>query len=947
MGCRAVFFVFTLLNLLCAGALQQIQAQRVKASFSGAARLFVQNNGQLRDQHNQPNPSVRYLYLDDRFRMHFRSDGFSYELLSIERPFLGRDEAVMQPQSADEPEPFIVRSHRVDVVFAGMNASCRLRALRPAETVFHYYLAPVSNHRYEFVPAYGMLVYEQVYPGIDLVFSAPDERNRMPRYEFVVRPGADPSLIAWNYSGATSLEVRTDGAFRISTPLGEITESAPRFFADFARPLPGGAFAFQGSQRTFSCPDYDKDGMLLIDPNIVWGTYYGGAGGDEPVEIYATKNQQVFVCGHTVSLQFIATSGAHQTTFAGGVYDYYLAKFNQSGKVSWATYFGGNDKDYCFAGALDPLENFFIAGNTESNGMATAGAHKTTISGTAADNLIAKFQSNGTLLWSTYYGGAGSENIRSMISDAAGYLYIAGTTYSDTGIATPGAFQTVKHNYDDGFLAKFTPGGQLVWGTYVGDSGVDRFHAITMDLFGHIYAAGTTSSKKGIATPGVHQTVYGGSTADAFLCKFDTGGHRLWCTYYGGQGEDRTRGLETDSAGTVFLAGFTNSDSAIATPGSLQPYRSVQAPGSTNEDNYLVRFDSSGMRLWGTFYGGVAMENLWGADIDRKNKFFYVVGSTNSPTNIAYGNAMQPVKNTAADGFLAKFRFDGFPEWATYWGGPVGQQFEDVDVDTSGFIYALGRPTAGDMLVTPGTHQSVFQGGYSETIVYKFSPFETCYDAFEPNESLFAAAPAPAYPIGSTTIYGVNGCIPDSLDQDWFLVKPSATYPHLRFIVRDATVNYDLALYDAFGYLIHQTGNSGSVPDTLTINNLPVLDFYLQIIHNDTLFDAMNCYRLQIMYSDTALPGGIVYTSTHSLQNLGWLYPNPARDWVQVPADQFPAEGNWGLFSLSGRLMDAGTIDGHLQGSSLRIPIAHLPSGLYVVQVLGPSQMQFYKFMKD
>lgn len=932
-----------LLALLILSA-NQLPAQLL--SFTSGSKLFIQNNGQVRDQQGRLNDAVQFLYVDDRFRIQFRADGFSYELLSVDQPFTGLSEAYALQQNELQPAPVTMRSHRIDVQFAGMSAYCRLRAQRRDSASFHYYLAPVTENRYEHVPAYRQLVYEHVYPGIDLIFYAPDAATRTPRYEFSVRPGADPSLIGWSYAGATSLELLPEGSFRIATPLGEINETRPLCFTDFNEPLAGAAFAFQGKVRTFAIPEYDRSKPLLIDPNIIWGTYYGGAGGDEPSEIYVGKSGAVYIAGHTVSLQFIATSGAHQSTFAGGVYDYYLAKFNSVGKLSWGTYFGGNDKDYCFAATVDPSENIFIAGNSESQGLATAGAHKTTISGTSADNLIAKFASNGTLLWSTYYGGSGSENLRGIVCDAAGYLYVAGTTYSDTGIATPGAFQTVKHNYDDGVLAKFSPGGKLVWGSYIGDSGVDRFHVITLDHFGHVYVAGTTSSKNGIATPGAHQTVYGGNVSDAYLCKFDTSGKRIWCTYYGGAGEDRTRGLETDSTGSVFLAGFTNSDTGIATPGCLQPQWSDPGGGGTAEDNFLVRFDSSGLRLWGTYYGGIAMENLWGADIDEKNKFFYVVGSTNSPGKMVYGHAMQPVKNAAADCFIAKFNFDGFPDWGTYWGGPVGQQFEDVDVDESGFIYVIGRPTAGDMLVTPGTHQSVFQGGYSETIVYKFSPFAECYDVFEPNESLTQSKLAPAYPLGSAFIYGVNGCIPDSADKDWFLITPNAASPHIQIIISEMTVNYDLAIYDAYGYVFFQSDNEGLLPDTITLNNLPQMNFYLQIIHNDTVFDPINCYRLQVMYSDTLIPGGSVYTAIAPTHGAVSLYPNPVSDRLYLPSLHSYGAYSWAVYSLSGRLLQSGTVPLAPEGT-VSIFVADLLPGAYLLRLFGREQNLSFRFVKQ
>src|SRR4029077_20422258 len=121
-----------------------------------------------------------------------------------------------------------------------------------------------------------------------------------------------------------------------------------------------------------------------------------------------------------------------------------------------------------------------------------------------------------------------AENMRNVVADATGNLYLAGVTSSESDIASPGAYQDSLGGFDDGLLAKFTSGGNRVWSTYYGDSGVDRFHVLSLDLYGHVYAGGTCSSVTGIASAGAHQTIYGGDSADAFLVKFDTNGVFDW-----------------------------------------------------------------------------------------------------------------------------------------------------------------------------------------------------------------------------------------------------------------------------------------------------------------------------------------------------------------------------------------------------------------------------------
>ena len=142
-----------------------------------------------------------------------------------------------------------------------------------------------------------------------------------------------------------------------------------------------------------------------------------------------------------------------------------------------------------------------------------------------------------------------------------------------------------------------------LWGTYYGDAVFDQDHSCATDATGNVYLAGYTNSNTGtiIATVGAHQAVYGGfNSQDAFLVKFNSNGVRQWGTYYGGTGTDLGLCCATDATGNVYLTGRTssNGNAIIATAGAHQ---TVLGGG---QDAFLVKFNSSGVRQWGTYYGG-------------------------------------------------------------------------------------------------------------------------------------------------------------------------------------------------------------------------------------------------------------------------------------------------------------------------------------------------------
>ncbi|MEO6302628.1 MAG: hypothetical protein ABIP51_05610, partial [Bacteroidia bacterium] len=216
-------------------------------------------------------------------------------------------------------------------------------------------------------------------------------------------------------------------------------------------------------------------------------------------------------------------------------------------------------------------------------------------------------------LWATYYGGAMRELPTNVVTDAAGNVYMGGETMSAnlTSIATTGVQQTLYGgtggNWGDAFLVKFNASGVRQWGTYYGGPQNDFANYVCVDATGNVYMAGGTSSYSTvIATPGSHQPVQGGGfagpgTSDAYLVKFDPNGVRIWGTFYGGVGVEWAYSCATDVGGNVYMCGATSTPSgaAIATPGCQQPIM------GGNIDGFIVKFTSAGVRLWGSFYGGV------------------------------------------------------------------------------------------------------------------------------------------------------------------------------------------------------------------------------------------------------------------------------------------------------------------------------------------------------
>ncbi len=249
---------------------------------------------------------------------------------------------------------------------------------------------------------------------------------------------------------------------------------------------------------------------------LQWRINYGGTG-TENVYGCATDGNNVYITGSTTSTAGIATAEAYQTVYAGGSSDAYLAKFSSTGILLWATYYGGENTDIGESCTVDGSGNVYLAGQTlSSSGIASASAQQTFYSGNR-DAFLVKFNSSGARQWGTYLGGAGSDAGFACAVDGNGFVYLAGTTSSNTLYFNG----LTNHFTGGGFLAKYDNTGNLQWNTYYGGAG-DQIRNVAIADNCIIYVAGTTSLTTGVATAGAHQTIYGGDPSDAFLVKITT-----------------------------------------------------------------------------------------------------------------------------------------------------------------------------------------------------------------------------------------------------------------------------------------------------------------------------------------------------------------------------------------------------------------------------------------
>lgn len=183
---------------------------------------FLENKGQVRDEQGRPVDAVRFTAHSNSSKLFFMPDRIAHVFYTIEGPAARYEPG--KGVSSKELDQTRLRYQRVDMELVGANKNVNLRAEGLLPGVTNFFTASAGPDGITGVRSFSTIIYENVYPNIDLVLKV---RGKGMKAEFIVRPGGDPSLIKLRYTGAERIDATADGGYRIVTNLGTMTEDAP------------------------------------------------------------------------------------------------------------------------------------------------------------------------------------------------------------------------------------------------------------------------------------------------------------------------------------------------------------------------------------------------------------------------------------------------------------------------------------------------------------------------------------------------------------------------------------------------------------------------------------------------------------------------------------------------------------------------------------------------
>jgi Beta-propeller repeat len=365
-----------------------------------------------------------------------------------------------------------------------------------------------------------------------------------------------------------------------------------------------------------------------------------------------------------------STTGALQGTSRGAI-DFWVAKYDRRGNQSFIKQFGTPSADAASDVATDSNGNFYLIGGTQGNLFGSKQSE-------TQDAWVAKYDSNGNLLWGRQFGapvtGGYANGSNSVDVDAAGNVYVSGLAIKDNTRRDIYDFPA----QDDSWVIKFDPNGNQQWYTEIRDPAAnfpfnlapffDEAYDLAVDKDGNSYVAGWTQGLLKEADPSSRIAKY-----DIYLAKLNPTGQLEWIQQLGSenQGFDFSWGVDTDSQGNIYAYGWTTGNLA-------------QGSANTSYDIWLAKFRPDGTVEWTRQFGTPEDDGALLGDlkIDAQDNI-YMTGYTNG--------RLGRTNRGSYDAWTAKFDSAGNSQWVQQWGSSGIDYATGLSIDNnSGKVYVTG-----------------------------------------------------------------------------------------------------------------------------------------------------------------------------------------------------------------------------------------------------------------
>lgn len=403
-------------------------------------------------------------------------------------------------------------------------------------------------------------------------------------------------------------------------------------------------------------------------PSWEWARSAGGAKSEIGRSIAVDRSGNSYVTGIFDSPSI--TFGSY-TLMNTGSSDIYVVKYDTYGNVLWAASAAGTGLDAPRSIAVDASGNAFITGNYYSPTL-SFGSYTLTNSG--VDIFLAKFDSNGNVVWAKSAGGPTAEYITSVAVDSFGNPYLTG--YADNSIIT---FDTIHLVNIGVFIVKYDFNGNALWAqTAGGGTGLNYdAESIAVDASGNAYIEGNYDGTMKFGSI----TLSSAGLYDVFLAKYDVNGSVQWARSAGGANYEYANSNAIDPSGNIYITGYFMDPLTIIGNDTLA-YKGV-------DDIFLAKYDANGNVLWATSAGDTYLEHALSVTADAIGNA-YMAGFFNDSSFTIGSTTLVNASKGHDEIFVAKYDPNGNVLWAKSASGTDSDEANSIATDALGNVYVAG-----------------------------------------------------------------------------------------------------------------------------------------------------------------------------------------------------------------------------------------------------------------
>lgn len=505
------------------------------------------------------------------------------------------------------------------IQFKGSKGFSSVEKIDPFETKRNFITTGSSGSNVTDVSSYGEIMLKNIYPGTDLRLYS--QESGQLEFDWIVAPYADASMIRMKFLGQQKLTVNNSGDLEIKLGMGSFHIHLPEsyYVTPAGKQQANIHFSLSGNEVRFKGFEKDqKKYPLVIDPDLLWGTFFDGGTFNFDEYFYGLEfnnSNDLLYCVGAANLQVSTAYAAALTNGYDGsfkletdVFVYALTKDGQT--VQYITYLGGTNEDVGIGISVN--QNFvFVCGRTSSFDFPVTKSINGDIEAFDSDyhgdddGFVAIFNlSLDQLAYCSFLGGPGNDRALTIraLSDDSYYVSLSSSdTLSRTGVdyLADAADNTFEGN-SDAWIGAFTSINALRFGTYIGGSNNDLVNDFRVLSNGDVVFVGNTMGITEV-NPSVANELFGREVLFGKINVPASGAVSFdIIDKIGGSGEDYGWGIYNLGDSVSVLVGQTNS--ADFPLGGAPAFQSINRG---NSDGFVARINNDGSGGYqASFVGG-------------------------------------------------------------------------------------------------------------------------------------------------------------------------------------------------------------------------------------------------------------------------------------------------------------------------------------------------------